>query len=33
VTTEEASKLLAPFIKPLPNFDEFVLGKAAGATA
>ena len=27
VTTEQAGKLLAPFIKPLPSFDEMVLGK------
>ena len=27
LTTQEAAKLLAPLIKPLPNFDEFVLGK------
>ena len=33
VTTEQAGKLLAPFIKPLPNFDEYVLGKSASATA
>ena len=33
VSTEQAGKLLAPLIKPLPNFDEYVLGKAAGATA
>jgi len=31
VTTEQAGKLLAPFIKPLPNFDEYVLGKTASA--
>ena len=32
LTTEESAKLLAPFIKPLPSFDEAVLrkGKAAG---
>jgi hypothetical protein len=28
VTTEQAGKLLDPFIKPLPSFDEAVLGKA-----
>jgi len=33
VTTEQAGKLLGPFIKPLPSYDEFVLGKRAGATA
>jgi hypothetical protein len=27
LTTEQAGKLLAPLIKPLPNFDEMVLGK------
>ena len=27
-TTEEAGKLLAPFIKPLPSFDEMVLRKS-----
>ena len=32
VTTAEAAAALAPFIKPLPNFDEYVLGqKSAGA--
>jgi hypothetical protein len=32
LTTDESAKLLAPFIKPLPSFDEAVLGrgKAAG---
>jgi hypothetical protein len=29
VTTEEAGKVLAPFIKPLPSFDEAVRGAAA----
>jgi hypothetical protein len=33
LTTEESGKLLAPFIKPLPSYDEMVLGKKAGATA
>jgi len=33
VTTEESAKLLAPFIKPLPSYDEFVSGKELGATA
>jgi len=33
LTSEESGRLLAPFIKPLPNFDEFVLGKSATATA
>lgn len=27
LTTEESGKLLAPFIKPLPSFDEVVLGR------
>jgi hypothetical protein len=27
LTTEEAAKLLNPLIKPLPSFDEVVLGK------
>jgi hypothetical protein len=30
LTTAQAAKLLAPLIQPLPNFDQFVLGKAAG---
>jgi hypothetical protein len=30
LTTEQAAALLAPMIKPLPNFDEYVLGKKAG---
>jgi hypothetical protein len=30
VTTEEAARLLAPLIKPLPSYDEMVLGKAGG---
>lgn len=29
LTTEQAAKLLAPLIKPLPSFDEMVLGKKA----
>ncbi len=29
LTTEQAGKLLAPFIKPLPSFDEVVLGQQA----
>lgn len=29
LTTAQAAVLLAPFIKPLPNFDEYVLGKPA----
>jgi hypothetical protein len=31
LTTEESGKLLAPFIKPLPSFDDMVLGKKAAA--
>jgi len=31
LTTEQAAKLLAPFIKPLPSFDEYVLGKKSVA--
>lgn len=31
LTTEESGKLLAPLIKPLPNFDEYVSAKRAGA--
>ena len=27
LTTAQAAALLAPFIKPLPNYDEYVLGK------
>src|SRR5262249_27460324 len=30
VTTQEAGRLLAPYIKPLPSFDEMVMGKARG---
>ena len=33
LTTQEAGKLLAPFIKPLPSFDEMVLGKKPQAAA
>ena len=29
LTTEESAKLLAPLIKPLPSFDEVVLGNRA----
>jgi len=29
LTTAQAAALLAPLIKPLPNFDEYVLGKTA----
>jgi hypothetical protein len=29
LTTAQAAELLAPLVKPLPNFDQFVLGKAA----
>jgi hypothetical protein len=31
LTTEESAKLLAPLIKPLPSFDEAVLGKTQAA--
>jgi hypothetical protein len=31
--TQEAARLLAPFIEPLPSFEELVLGKAAMPTA
>ena len=30
LTTAQAATLLAPFIKPLPNYDEYVLGKTTG---
>jgi hypothetical protein len=30
LTTAQAAALLAPLIKPLPNFDEYVLGQKAG---
>jgi hypothetical protein len=30
LTTAQAAALLAPLIKPLPDFDEYVLGKTAG---
>jgi hypothetical protein len=33
LTSEQAGKLLAPLIKPLPSFDEMVLGKRAAATS
>jgi hypothetical protein len=33
LTTEQSGKLLAPFIKPLPSFDEAVLGKKQKASA
>ena len=33
LTTEESAKLLAPFIKPLPSFDEMVLGKKSATRA
>jgi hypothetical protein len=29
LTSEQAGKLLAPFIKPLPSYNEMVLGKTA----
>jgi hypothetical protein len=31
LTTQEAGHLLAPFIKPLPSFDEMVAGKGRGS--
>ena len=31
LTTAQAAKLLAPLIQPLPNFDEYVLGKTLAA--
>jgi hypothetical protein len=31
LTTAEAAKLLNPLIKPLPSFDEAVLGRSAAA--
>jgi hypothetical protein len=33
LTTEEAGRLLAPLIEPLPSFDEMVLGKAGARRA
>jgi hypothetical protein len=27
ISTEEAGRLLAPYIKPLPSFDEMVTGR------
>jgi len=33
LTTEESGKLLAPLIKPLPSYDEVVLGKKSAAGA
>ena len=30
LTTQEAGKLLAPLIKPLPSFDQTVLGQPPG---
>ena len=33
LTTAQAAKLLAPFVKPLPDFDEFVLGNARSTAA
>jgi len=32
LTAEHASQLLAPIIKPLPDFDEYVLGASKGQT-
>jgi len=31
LTTAQAAQLLAPFIRPLPNFDEYVLGATAAS--
>lgn len=31
VTTAQAAALLAPYVKPLPDFDEYVLGKRTAA--
>ncbi|MGB8768155.1 MAG: hypothetical protein WCC92_00960, partial [Candidatus Korobacteraceae bacterium] len=31
LTTDQSAKLLAPLIKPLPSFDEAVLGKSKAA--
>ncbi len=31
LTTAQAAKLLAPLIQPLPNFEEYVLGKTLAA--
>jgi hypothetical protein len=33
LTTEASARLLAPLIKPLPSFDEMVLGKTAAPRA
>ena len=33
LTTQEAGRLLAPLIKPLPSFEEMVLGKTKMPTA
>jgi hypothetical protein len=33
LTTEQSAKLLAPLIKPLPSFDEAVLGKTPAIAA
>ena len=32
LTTEESAKLLAPYIKPLPSFDELVLGRKSATS-
>lgn len=32
MTTAQVAKLLAPLIQPLPDFDEYVLGKAKAAS-
>jgi hypothetical protein len=31
MTTAQAATALGPLIKPLPNFDEYVLGRSAAA--
>lgn len=33
LTTSQAADLLRPLIKPLPNFDEYVLGRKAAGSA
>lgn len=33
LTTDKSARLLAPLIKPLPSFDEMVLGKARASRA
>jgi hypothetical protein len=31
LTPQEANRLIAPFIKPLPSFEEMVSGKGRGS--